>query len=65
MSYASGSIFSGFVSSNLRTRSPPYLLTYSSLRIDTLVWPMCSGPDGPGAMRMTTFPSTFLSSGSS
>ncbi len=38
---------------------------YSSLRTDTLVWPMWRGPEGPGSILMTCFPcSTFFRSGS-
>ena len=31
---------------------------------DALVWPMCRGPEGPGAMRITTSPTTPSRSGS-
>ncbi|OPX60450.1 MAG: hypothetical protein A4E29_01126 [Methanomassiliicoccales archaeon PtaB.Bin134] len=57
---------SGLVSSILSMYLPLYLLTYSSFKMETRVWPRWSGPDGPGATRMTTLPSTAPgSSGSS
>jgi len=35
---------------------PSYIFTYSSFRTMVLAFPICSGPDGKGAIRITTFP---------
>jgi len=57
--YASGSICltSEPIVSSITNRSlPSYILQYSSFKIKGLAFPMCSGPDGNGAIRITTFP---------
>ena len=59
--YASGwicFISEPIVSSITIMNLPSYILTYSSLRIAVLALPMWSGPDGNGANRITTFPSS-------
>lgn len=35
---------------------PSYIFVYSSLRIAVLALPIWSGPEGNGAIRITTFP---------
>ena len=44
------------MSSITRRSLPSYILQYSSLRITPRAFPMCSGPEGKGASRITTFP---------
>ena len=64
--YASGWIcfFSEPIVSSITIMNfPLYILTYSSFRIAVRALPMCSGPDGNGASRITTFP--FVAFGSS
>ena len=43
------------MSSMTKSSLPSYIFAYSSLRISGLAFPMCSGPDGKGAILITTF----------
>ena len=57
--YADGSIFFAaepMVSSMTKSSFPSYIFVYSSLRIMFRAFPMCNGPDGNGAILITTFP---------
>lgn len=42
---------------------PSYIFTYSSFRINVLACPICSGPEGKGAILITTFPFSALGRG--